>query len=222
MHAPAAPIHPLPDVPERDLLRAVLRFDADLTSVSVFTSTPVDEVTRWAHTEAVFAWIQAHTYFKTLAREHRELARANRTLDHLEELYKSTHDPVERRRILSAILRGGTAILRGRPAPAPSRIETPARTPQAAPAEPAPRAATPKRTPQRNDQPQREHQPQRDEHPEPAPSPPQINPHPSTTHNLTSMPAPAFDIALPSTPRPRPSAKRAPAHLLAAAGLPAP
>jgi hypothetical protein len=209
--SPAAPIHPLPHIPERHLLRAVLQFDADLSSVAVFTSTPADEVIRWAHTEAVFAWIEAHTYFKSLAREHRELARATRTLDELEKLYKTTDDPVERRRILSAILRGGTAILRGRPAPAPApaRSEAPDRATDETPQRPhTPRPSVPKPPPPA----------------QPAPSPPETRPQPSSAHALTALPAPAFDISHPPDlfPKPRPGAKRNPAHLLAAAGLPAP
>ena len=119
---------PLPDLPQRHLLTALLELNADLPAVAARTSTPLDDLTRWAHTAEVHAWLEAHHHFACLAREHRELARATRTLDHLESLHTTTENPVQKRLILTAILRASTAILTNarrvaRPASSASQIE---------------------------------------------------------------------------------------------------
>ncbi|HYE60845.1 MAG TPA: hypothetical protein VD997_02520 [Phycisphaerales bacterium] len=110
---------PHPDLPQRHLLTALLELDADLPAVAARTRTPLDELTAWAHSGSVQPWLQAHRQFATIARELQDLRRSSRALDHLEELAKTTDNPIEKRRILTAILRGSTTILHARRAPKP-------------------------------------------------------------------------------------------------------
>jgi|GEM_PF-3605937 len=116
-----APSHPLPDIPprERHLLTAILELDADLPAVAARTRAPLDDLTRWAHSDAVRAWLDAYHGLAHFARQSREHARTTRTLNELEQLHKTTDNPVEKRRILTAILNASRTILHGRAFPKP-------------------------------------------------------------------------------------------------------
>ncbi|HYE61093.1 MAG TPA: hypothetical protein VD997_03775 [Phycisphaerales bacterium] len=220
---------PLPDLPQRHLLTALLELNADLPAVAARTRTPLDELTRWAHSEAVHAWLEAHNHFAQIAREHRELSRVTRNLDDLEKLAATTDNPIEKRRILTAILRGATAILSGRAfrPRTPSREVTTAESQSRRGEERLARDPQPASTPPR----------------ELAPLPLTLQPAPAKT-SAPATPRQAdladrADIpALPSTPPisiplsppfysqdlplARTKRKHSASHLLATAGLPAP
>jgi hypothetical protein len=230
-------VAPLPHIPERHLLTALLELEADLPAIAARTKTPIDDLTRWAHTPAVYAWLDAFRYIQSIARENREVDRTTRTLDSLEKLHATTEIPVQKRLILSAILRASAAILNttrrapsqkvaaGRQAHAdPEDAHDPAQAPAesnpsrtvtnrklATPQTPAPRA------------PAFEAPPNADACSAPAPTTPSpAQPAPSPFSHLPPLNLPIPDInTLDFLPLPK-RTTRSPAHLLAAAGLPAP
>ncbi|HYE63856.1 MAG TPA: hypothetical protein VD997_17835 [Phycisphaerales bacterium] len=212
---------PLPDLPQRHLLTALLELNADLPAVAARTRTPLDELTKWAHSEAVHAWLEAHNHFATIAREHRELSRLTRNLDDLEKLAATTDNPIEKRRILTAILRGATAILRGGPAARSDSL------PRRGAGEWLARDVRSSTPPHRGPAPSFDRPPAPVHTPAPSTLPPQADL--ADLADLSAFPA-ANPISIPLSPPfynqdlylARTKRKPTPAHLLAAAGLPAP
>jgi hypothetical protein len=214
---------PLPPVPERHRLVALMELDADLPATAARTRTPLDELMQWASTEPVQAWLAAHTRFAETARTLREFKRAAKTLDDLEQLAAATTNPIEKRLTLTAILRASFSIINCSPTrerrTASTQRDTRERQPEPAPSQPAPGAERP---PKPAAPPQRPSG--QSASPDPAaPSDPQTGlissvPFVPSTPSLPLLLAPiALDL-----PGPRHKRTHTPAHLIAAAGLPAP